>query len=139
MSIVTSVYQMQNLGQNLFNSFIILYVNLSQKQDQLSDFFIRQEDTHSFHPNEKHVPTCQRTPLKSHFTMEFQNYVEEKKHRQNRSISYFCQVCSSFTAKLPPASELRKHFETYPEILSKMENPKANLSYHFLIFSICLH
>lgn len=84
MSKAPSVYQMQNLGQNLCNSVVILYVMLSQKQDLLSGFFIRQrKHTHSLLPK-RNVCLLAKEHLwnLSYFTMEFQNYVKENKHRK---------------------------------------------------------
>lgn len=85
MSVVSSAGQMQNLGQNL-NSVIILHVRFSQKQDLLSSFFIRQKKGHTLSPfQEKCVPTCQRTLLKSlPLLCGIPNHVKETKKRKKQ-------------------------------------------------------
>lgn len=78
MSMVNTVCQMQNLGQNLFNS-VILCVRLSHKNRTYEAN--RKIHTHSF--RERGVPPCQRT-LPFHYGIP--KLYEEK----NRSISYVC-------------------------------------------------
>lgn len=100
MSMVSSVCQMQNLGQNLFNSVIILYVRLSQRQDRLSGFCIRQEeDTHSF-PREMCASLPNGTLEMSPISLwNSKKYVKENKHREkNRSMSYFCFLHSKISS-----------------------------------------
>lgn len=124
-SMVGSICQMQNLEQNRLSSVIILCLRFSQTQDLLCSFFMRhKEDVHSVHTREicANLPqnNSEISPTSLWNSRSMSRKTNIGKKNKNKTDQYPTSVRYVF-----PASVYRKNFGNYPEILSRMKNPKA--------------